>query len=311
MFSASISHFCRRRIFRPCVISLIVVGLSFSVGLLAPTATAAPRDKDKPRAGKKNRPADDQPEPIEEEQPSASDGSTAKSKAPATKPTLKEVIAFAKESRDAVKELKDYTARFSKVERIGRNMIRQEMDLKFRTKPFSVYMEYQSDSERGRKALYVDGRNNNQLVVREGKGIASAVAVSLALNDPRIKKENLYPVTTIGIANMLEETIKEWEHDALVEGDEVDVKFYPNAKMNGIPCQAVEVTHLKQLKGIRFSKNRLYIDKATKLPIRGERYGWPARDGDPPPLMEDYKYTNVKTNVNLTDNDFSRARYGL
>ncbi len=226
--------------------------------------------------------------------------------------TLRDVIAFARESREAVKEVKDYTAHFSKTERIGNSMVQQEMEMKFRTKPFSVYFLYQSNNEQGRQAIFVDGRNNNNLLVKEAKGVAGFIgAVRLKLDDPRVKAENLYPVTHVGIANMLDETIKNWEHDLLVPGDEVDVQFFPNAKVKGVPCQAIQVTHMKRLKELKYSKNRIYFDKETKLPIRGERFGWARRAGEEPPLLEDYRYTNLKTNVNLTDADFNPARYGF
>ncbi|MBI3864034.1 MAG: DUF1571 domain-containing protein [Planctomycetia bacterium] len=187
------------------------------------------------------------------------------------------------------------------------------MEIKFRTTPFSVYLLYQSGAEQGRQAIYVDGRNGNQLLVKEANGLGSIVpgGVLLKLTDPRVQKENRYPVTQIGIANMLETTIRDWEHDLQVPGHEVDVQYFPNAKVKGVPCQAIQVTHLKRLKELKFSKNRIYFDKETKLPIRGERFGWPAREGEEPPLMEDYNYSNVKTNVKLTDADFSPARYGF
>jgi hypothetical protein len=55
--------------------------------------------------------------------------------------------------------------------------------------------------------------------------------------------------------------------------------------------------------------NRVYFDKESKLPLRAERYGWPERARDKPPLFEEYKYVDLKTNVNLTDADFDPARY--
>jgi hypothetical protein len=253
---------------------------------------------------------DSQPgEPVAESTEIAEKSSDAQAAAGLT---LLQAIEFIKESRAPLKDVKDYTAHFSKSERIGGHLLQQEMEMKFRAKPFSVYLFYQSDKERGRQAIFVDGRSNNNLLVKEAKGLAGVVgAVPLRLEDPRVKKENLYPVTHVGIANMLEETIKEWEHDLKVAGDDVDVQFYPNAKVKGVPCQAIQVTHLKKLKDIKYSKNRIYFDKETKLPIRGERFGWPRRAGEEPPLVEDYKYTNLKTNVNLPDAEFSPARYGF
>lgn len=276
------------------------------------TTVDAASPKEKARGAKRRAAEAEAAKDSDLVEPAAEAPAQSQDEQPAPGLTLREAIAFIKESRAPLKDVKDYTAHFSKSELIGAHLVQQEMEMKFRTKPFSVYFFYQSNNEQGRQAIYFDGRNNNKLLVKEAKGLAGVVgAVPLRLDDPRVKKENLYPVTHVGIANMLEETIKEWEHDLQVAGDEVDVQFYPNAKVKGIPCQAIQVTHLKRLKEIRYSKNRIYFDKETKLPIRGERFGWPRRAGEEPPLVEDYKYTNLKTNVNLTDADFSTAKYGF
>ena len=44
-----------------------------------------------------------------------------------------------------------------------------------------------------------------------------------------------------------------------------------------------------------------------------ERYGWPRRQGEKAPLVEEYTYSNIKTNVGLTNADFdtSNRNYGF
>jgi hypothetical protein len=233
--------------------------------------------------------------------------------------TLRDVVNFAAESRAAVNDVKDYTATFHKTEMVKGKQIKQEMLMKFRAKPFSVYFHYRGGSAEGRQAIYVEGRYDNKLIVKEASGIASLVGggVHLRLNDPRVMAENRYLVTHVGIANLLETTIRDWERESKVPGDEVDVQFFPNAKLRDavrqteIPCQAVQVTHLKQLRELKYHMNRIYFDKESKLPLRAERFGWPARPGDKPPLLEEYRYTDLKTNVKLTDADFDPVRYGF
>jgi hypothetical protein len=227
--------------------------------------------------------------------------------------TLHDVIKFAAESRDAVKEVKDFTALFSKTEMVKGKLIKQEMQMKFRAKPFSVYFLYRGGSADGRQAIYVDGRFDNKLVVKEASGIGSYLpgGVQLRLNDPRVVAENRYPVTHVGIANLLETTIHDWEKESKVPGDEVDVQFFPHARLKDIPCQAVQVIHLKKFGDLKYHMNRVYFDKETRLPVRAERYGWPAAPGEKPPLLEEYRYTNLRTNVNLTDADFDPVRCGF
>ncbi|MBS0263657.1 MAG: DUF1571 domain-containing protein [Planctomycetes bacterium] len=304
-FGRAESHRFRNRTvgFWLCTLLVAVLGLGWSCCEAGP--------KDKPRNAKRRASEEAETPASGPDFGETATGSTSSTESGGAT-TLRDAIDFAIESREVVRELKDYTARFVKFERIGNNLVHQEMDMKFRAKPFSVYFLYQSQKEQGRQAIFVEGRNNNNLLVKEAKGLAGAVGVvPLRLDDHRVKKENLYPVTQVGIANMLEETIKEWEHDLKVPGDQVEVLFYPNAKVEGQPCQAIEVTHLKRMKEIRFWRNRIYFDRETRIPIRGERYGWARSAGEKAPLMEDYKYLNLRTNVNLTDADFTTRKYGF
>ena len=255
------------------------------------------------------------PSPVSPNQgsPNQGDVEQAQSDADQSALTLRDVINFAAESRAAVKDVKDYTVVFNKTEMVKKLVIKQEMQMKFRAKPFSVYFLYRGGSAEGRQAIYVEGRNDNKLIVKEASGIASYVGggVYLRLSDPRVMAENRYPVTNVGIANLLETSIRDWEHESKVAGAEVDVLFFPNAKLKDLPCQAVQVKHLKKHGDLKYHMNRVYFDKETKLPVRSERFGWPTRAGEKPPLVEEYRYTNLKTNVKLTDADFDPVRYGF
>jgi hypothetical protein len=55
---------------------------------------------------------------------------------------------------------------------------------------------------------------------------------------------------------------------------------------------------------------RLYIDNATRLPIRVQQYGFPKKSGGQPPLIEQYTYSNLKTNLGLSSKDFDHKNPG-
>ena len=71
------------------------------------------------------------------------------------------------------------------------------------------------------------------------------------------------------------------------------------------------VTHQNPHAEIDFYQTRICFDRQTLLPIHSERYAWPAEAGEAPPLIEEYSYTNVRTNVGLTDADFDPPQYGF
>jgi len=239
-------------------------------------------------------------------------GDQKASKRVAAPHTLLDLINYAEPSRKAMEEVKDYTAVFSKTELVNGRMVKQVMDMKFRTKPFSVYFKYRTGAEQGRQAIFVEGRFGNKLVVKEANGLgAIAGRLYFDLNDRTVMAENRYPVTNVGIGNLLNTALTVWERESRLEAAEVDVKFFPNAKLGDLPVEAVQLTHLKPLRDVKYHMSRVYFDKETKLPLRAERYAWPRQNGEKPPLVEDYIYTNLKTNVNLTDAQFDPARYGF
>lgn len=219
---------------------------------------------------------------------------------------LDEVIEFAQASREALAEIKDYTAVFTKNEQVGGRFIKQSMDMKFRQKPFSVYFRFRSGPEAGREVIYVDGANGNTLVVHETGIKAIAGTMNLRPSDPKVREENRHPITDVGMAKLLEKAFKIWEAEKVSPAENVDVKFFPNAKLGKSECQAVQITHKMQRPGLEYHLSRVYFDKQTKLPIRAERYGWPRRAGEKPPLLEEYTYSNITTNVGLGPRDFDR-----
>jgi hypothetical protein len=105
----------------------------------------------------------------------------------------------------------------------------------------------------------------------------------------------------IGMTKLLDTLIEQWTTELKVPGCEV--KSYPQAKVGNIECKMIETTHPKEIAGVRFHRTRLYIDKTTNLPVRVEQYGFPKKGGEAP-LIEEYSYTNIKTDAKLTDLDF-------
>ena len=212
---------------------------------------------------------------------------------------LKQALKIADESRQALQSVKDYSATFSKKEVVGKKMIEQTMQRKMRQQPFSVYL-YFDKPHAGREVIYVDGRNDGKLIAH-GTGIQKFLGtLKLKPNSKMVMKENRYPITEIGIQKMLETVIGNWEKQA----NNSRVRYFPNAKIGKKAVRVIQVIHPKQTDGIPFHMTRLYIDKTTRLPVRVQQYGFPRKSGGQPPLLEEYTYSNVKTNIGLEGNDF-------
>ena len=64
------------------------------------------------------------------------------------------------------KRVIDYTATFNKQERLkGKLKKTEQISVMFKDKPFSVYMNWQKNAGSANKLLYVEGSNNNKMIV--------------------------------------------------------------------------------------------------------------------------------------------------
>lgn len=214
-------------------------------------------------------------------------------------------LRLARQSQKVLDQVNDYEATLIKRERIDGNLIGQRIAMKLRKSPFSVYMKYERPNA-GRQILYVEGQNQNQLLAREASGLTSLIGtVSLPIDSPQVMAENRHPITDVGMHRMIEMVIEQWELES--KYGEIDVQFYPQAKMGNAECEVIETTHPRPRRQFKYHLSRVFIEKQSRLPIRIENYGFPQQANTPAPLLEEYTYLNVRTNVNLTAADFDRA----
>lgn len=212
---------------------------------------------------------------------------------------------------DAARALKDYEASFTKTELVGRQTLTTRMQVKVRHAPFSVYVKY-LDPHAGREAIYVSGKHSNQVVVHD-TGLAALVGtLHLDPTGSTAMEDNRYPVTKIGMLNLVESVMDMWLAQAKQNATGITVNNFPNSKIGEQTCQTIETVLAQPIGTNSFQTTRLYLDTATKLPIRVQQYEFPTRRGQKPVLVEDYLYQNLKTNIALADIDFDaeNPRYG-
>ena len=205
-------------------------------------------------------------------------------------------------AREALKAVKDYEAVFVKRELIGRRLQKTTMNLKLRVEPFSVYLKF-LDANAGREVIYNEGRLNNQMQIHEA-GIKSLAGTLLrAPNAPDVMAENRYPANRVGLKNMLDTVIKQWEEEG--KFGEIKTQKYLNSKLpTGEECIAYESLHPTPRNQFKFHITRLWIDCKSGLAVRVEQLGFPQQGDKVPPVIEEYTYGSLKTNVKLTDYDF-------
>jgi hypothetical protein len=201
--------------------------------------------------------------------------------------------------------IQDYSATVVKRERIDRKLGEHEyMFAKIRHAPFSVYLYFLGpDSVKGQEVIYVDCRNDGNMLAHAGSGVKAMVGtVSLKPQSMLAMSGQRYPITELGVENLTKRLLEVAEYDK--QFAECEVNFFPGAKVNGRVCTCIQVMHPVPRKNFRFHLARVFIDDELQIPIRYEAYDWPTEAGGQPLLMEEYTYMNVKINNGFTDADF-------
>lgn len=211
----------------------------------------------------------------------------------------------------------DYTAIMIKRERIGDTLGEHEyMGIKVRNRkhengvlktPFSVYVAFlKPASVKGREVIYVENQNSGNIVAHEGgmKG-RFLPTVNLDPTGMMAMRGQRYPITEMGIENLVVKLIEKGERDR--QHDECDVRFLQGAKVGGRLCTVLTVRHPVERAYFDFHEAQIFIDEELQIPIRYEAYSWPTVAGGEKVLLEEYTYQNIKLNVGLTDKDFDRT----
>jgi len=220
--------------------------------------------------------------------------------------SVDDALEYARTRSAGLRNVADYTATFSKVESVNRRIIEQKMELKFRRKPFSVYMQSYSKRRPAREVIFVAGKNDDMLLVHES-GLKSLLTLRLKPDDPRVMAENRYSITEIGIEKLLETTLSIWDEEKDISPTNVKVTLTGSARLGSAECEVIEVAHKRPLAGLKYQRTRLSFDKKTGFPVQVEHYAWPAQAGETSRLVERYTYLNIRANVGLTDEDFNPA----
>jgi hypothetical protein len=234
---------------------------------------------------------------------------------------LDPAIRFAKDSLNRLHAtIDDYSCTIVKQERINGELYPQEyMYAEIRNRkvegqqvitPFSVYLYFlRPEKIKGREVVYVEGWNDGNLAAHEANFLKIAGVVNLRPDSAMAMRGNRYPITEIGIENLIAKLIEKAERDRQYEECTVQVK--EGVKINGQGCTLLEVVHPVQRPHFDFHIARVYIDDSLQLPVRYEAWVWPTVAGGQPELLECYTYLNLKTNLKLEDKNFRPDRFKL
>ena len=200
--------------------------------------------------------------------------------------------------------VRDYSCTLVKQEMLdGELGDRQHLFMKFRNEPFSVYMKF-LEPHKDREVLYVAGQNDGKLIALEC-GLKRMIGpVALHPEGMIAMKGQRYPITRIGMHNLVGEYIRLAGHDNRFK--ECEVYTNPNVEIDGHSTTMIQVVHPIPRREFRSHIARVFLDNQRMVPLYYDSYTWPTKQGDPPPMEESYMYKNLQLNVGLTGKDFDK-----
>jgi hypothetical protein len=194
---------------------------------------------------------------------------------------------------------KDYRCTVTKQERIdGRVWAEQEIAVKFRESPFSVAMEWVRNPDLSDRALYVEGRYGNQMIVRPIPFLRPIWGQSFR-RDPNaadVRQRTLRTVDQFGFERGLTALLDVYR--LAKRNGELKEEMGPDANVQGRKA-FVLFRILPERQEYQARRMIAYIDQEWLVPILVEARGWQGEE-----FLARYHYKDVKFNVGLTDEDF-------
>lgn len=247
---------------------------------------------------------------------------------------MQEVLQLA---NDALKtwqtEVDDYTATLVKQESISgtvgepnemfiKSQCRHRSSDRQETEPMRVYLRFdQPPSVAGREVIWCEDLHDGKLVAHEG-GFKGLFTLRLDPNGMLAMLGQKYPISEIGITNLIKQLIQRGEQD--LDNPQVSVTIRKGLRgdaQQGTP-ESIDLIEVRRDQPTGsdddFAIARIYFDNQRKIPFRYEAYGWPTNhataeplsaplDVSKLPLLESYAYLHLQTNVGLTAEDFDPA----
>ena len=199
-------------------------------------------------------------------------------------------------------QLEQYRLKFYRQERLGFIPTlgeMEEIDASFRKRPFSVKFEWPDAKMPYYESVYVEGRNNNMLLIRERRGLLLAPPQVRIINvDLPVKiGKARNPITFFGLANTARRTLEPFEDAKLKKVMTITCKGVVDLEPTRRPAYHLRIER-PPTEGYRYTRQDFYVDVATGLPAGTDLW---LRNGS---LDARYRYADVDANVQLADEDF-------
>ena len=211
-------------------------------------------------------------------------------------------VGFLRELHKRTDAIDQYRLTFNRQERLGfipKLGSMEEILAAFRRTPFSVKFEWDDPERDYFECVYVDGQNECKLVVRERKGLLGFAPQVRAVNvmDPVTFGRSKNPITDFGLAQMVRRTLLPFDDPEVVKVASIRYEGIVDLEPTKRPSYHLVVT-CPSTETFCYTRRDFYVDAQTRLPAGTDLH---TTDGN---LDASYRYTEINTDVTLTDADF-------
>jgi hypothetical protein len=214
-----------------------------------------------------------------------------------------DVLAIVADMEAAYATVRDYTARFTKHERINDQLRNpEEILLKFR-EPGQIYMRWTRGDAVGREILFVKGRDQDRALVHQPGLLTSLLTIVVAPDSPKVLQDSRYPITDVGVGRLIK-LLAANTRRAVARGELAASELSPigaPGSASGGAGRRVELITPRASPDYFCHRAVVAIDGLTRLPVAVELFD---ANGA---LFGSYTYRDLVLNPGLADLDFDSA----
>lgn len=206
----------------------------------------------------------------------------------------------------AYARVEGYTALFVRQEVVeGVLRPKEEARLKWK-RPGLLYLRWIAGPPAGREILFVPGRNDERMLVREPGFLARFTTIVMAPDSPRVLEESRHPVTDIGIGRLIDLVLRDARRAALA-GELTVLDQGAAGGPEGLERRLEVLFPQGPERGYAGRRLELALAVDSGLPVSVI-----VHDGDGR-MIADYAYRELRLNPPLTAADFDAANpaYGF
>jgi hypothetical protein len=213
---------------------------------------------------------------------------------------------MAAEAKVAHAKARDYVGHFVRQERVdGTLMPEQSGEIRVRTEPFSVQMKVLAPKAvAGWETVFVANKWDDKVRFKPA-GVAGLKGFStVAADSAKALADTRHPITDAGMMAVLARAEKVVTAEKKLKNPvQITVSDYT---FNTRPCQRFEIFADRPHPTRYCHRAVLYVDTATKLPVRFEAYDQPKAGEATGELIEMISFVNLKFGTGLGDAAFDK-----